>query len=158
MAADAKIQRVEELVAYSRHLGNFIESMSKNFTSFNNVMMQKLQTLRQKEKEAIELEAKATVEWRDIYRQFVSCPSSEADEKSDLAIRLTEAERKKNAAQRMCSIVRQQVGVAKGAVCCMNDNTQTVQKKLRENIDKGVNVLKNASIQLGQYKDYSKKL
>ena len=40
----------------------------------------------------------------------------------------------------------------------MLDNTQTVQKKLHDNIDKGRSVLKNASVQLEQYKDNSKKV
>ena len=66
MAADAKIQRVEELAAYSNHLGGFIESMSKNFTSFNNVMMQKLEVLRQKLRKVEEMEAEAIAEWKQM--------------------------------------------------------------------------------------------
>lgn len=158
MAVDAKIQKVEELIAYSKHLGSFIESMSENCASFNNVMMQKLQVLRQKEKEAIEIEMKATTEWRSIYHQFVSCSSEEYEQKSELALKLTRAERKKNAAQRLCHIVKQEVGVARGAVMCMHENTQMVQKNLKNNIDKGRYILKNASLQLEQYKENSKKL
>ena len=56
MAVDARIQKIEELAAYSNHLGSFIESMSKNFTSFNHVMMQKLQVLRQQRRKVEEIE------------------------------------------------------------------------------------------------------
>ena len=158
MATDAKIQRVEELAAYSNHLGNFIESMSKNFTSFNNVMMQKLQVLRQKEKEAMEIETEATTEWKELFREFVSCPSEDARRKADLANKLTRAERKKIAAQRLCSIVKREVGVAKGVARCMLDDSYTIHNKLRNNISKGRNFLKNASVQLEQYKDNSNKI
>lgn len=158
MAEDARIRKIEELLAYSNHLGSFIQSMSMNFNSFNNVLMQKLQSLRQKEKEAIEIEAEAIAEWRELFRQYASCTSREVEKKSLLLKELSKAEQKRNAAQRLCTIVKQQVIVAKGAVQCMNDNTQTIQNKLRNNIDKGQHILKNAVMQLEKYKENSNKI
>lgn len=158
MAVDARIQKVEELAAYSNHLGSFIESMSKNFTSFNHVMMQKLQVLRQQRRKAEEIEKEATAEWLRIEHEYAYCPSENVDEKSFLLQKLHDAEHKKKDAQRLSDIVRHEVCVAEGAARCMLDNTQTVQKKLHDNIDKGRSVLKNASVQLEQYKDNSKKV
>ena len=158
MAADAKIQRVEELAAYSNHLGGFIESMSKNFTSFNNVMMQKLEVLRQKLRKVEEMEAEAIAEWKQIENELAYCSSEDVEERRKLLVKLKEAEHKKGAAQLMKSEVFSQYVVAQGAVRCMLDNTQIIQKKLRDDIAKGRQLLKNASIQLEQYKDNSKKV
>lgn len=158
MAADAKIQRVEELAAYSNHLGGFIESMSKNFVSFNNVMMQKLEQLRIKVRKAEELEAEAKAECVECEREMAYCSSEDVERRRELAMELREATRKRLAAQEMRSTVSSQYNVAQGAVRCMLDNTQMVQKNLREDIAKGRQLLKNASVQLEQYKDNSKKV
>ena len=131
MAADAKIQRVEELAAYSNHLGGFIESMSKNFTSFNNVMMQKLEQLRIKVRKAEELEDEAKAECVECERALAYCSSEDVDERRELSMKLQEANRKRLAAQQMRSTVQSQYNVAQGAVRCMLDNTQMVQKNLR---------------------------
>lgn len=156
MAADAKIQRVEELAAYSNHLGSFIESMSKNFTSFNNVMMQKLEVLRQKLRKVEEREAEAIAECTQCEKDFAYCSSGDVEERRRLKIKLDEAIHKRLDAQQMKSEVFSQYNVAQGAVRCMLDNTQMIQKKLREDIVKGRQLLKNASVQLEQYKDNSK--
>lgn len=158
MAADAKIQRVEELAAYSNHLGGFIESMSKNFTSFNNVMMQKLEVLRQKLRKAQEMEAEAIGEWKQLESALAYCSSEDVEQRRELMARLSQAEHKKNAAQRMKSEVFTQYNVAQGAVRCMLDATQAVQKKLRDDISKGRQFLKNTSAQLELYKDNSRKV
>ena len=73
MANDAKIQRVEELVAYSKHLGSFTESMAKNFAMFNNVMMQKLEVLRKKKRKAEEIEAEAIREYTAVFNEYAYC-------------------------------------------------------------------------------------
>lgn len=158
MAADAKIQRVEELAAYSNHLGGFIESMSKNFTSFNNVMMQKLEVLRQKLRKAQEMETEAIGEWKQLESALAYCSSEDVEQRRELMARLSQAEHKKNAAQQMKSEVSSQYNVAQGAVRCMLDTTQAVQKKLRDDISKGRQFLKNTSAQLEQYKDNSRKV
>lgn len=158
MAADAKIQRIDELAAYSNHLGGFIESMSKNFTSFNNVMMQKLEVLRQKLRKAQDMEAEAIGEWSQLESALAYCSSEDVELRRELLVRLKQAEHKKNAAQRMKSEVSLQYVVAQGAVRCMLDATQAVQKKLRDDISKGRQFLKNTSAQLEQYKDNSRKV
>lgn len=158
MAADAKIQRVEELAAYSNHLGGFIESMSKNFISFNNVMMQKLEVLRKKVRKAEDLYAEAIAECTQCEREMAYCSSEDVEERRRLKIKLDEAIHKRLDAQQLKSLVGSQYNVAQGAVRCMLDNTQMIQKKLREDIAKGRQLLKNASVQLEQYKDNSKKV
>lgn len=158
MAADAKIQRVEELAAYSNHLGGFIESMSKNFTSFNNVMMQKLEVLRRKLRQAEEMEAEAIAEWKQKENELAYCSSEEVEQRRKLLAELKDAEHKKGAAQRMKSEISTLYNVAVGEVRCMHDNTQLIQNKLRDNIAKGRQFLKNASVQLEQYKDNVKKI
>lgn len=154
---DAKIQRIEELSAYSRYLSNFSMSMSKNFTSLNDVMMQKLEQLRHKVKEAEEIELEARREHNKCFHDLAACPSSEIEEKKRLLLLINELEHKKRDAQRLCSVVKEQYNVARGAVLCMLDNTKSMQVHIQNNIDKGQRILKNASVQLEQYKDNSKK-
>ncbi|MBR3758337.1 MAG: hypothetical protein IKK62_07920 [Bacteroidaceae bacterium] len=156
MAADAKVQKVEELAAYSNHLGGFIESMSKNFISFNNVMMQKLEELRKKLRKAEEMCAEATTECSQCERDLAYCSSDNNEVKRNLKIRLDYAINKRLDAQQMRSLVSSQYNVAQGVLRCMLDDTQVIQKKLRDDIAKGRQLLKNASIQLEQYKDNSK--
>lgn len=156
MANDAKIQRVEELVAYSKHLGNFTESMAKNFAMFNNVMMQKLEVLRKKRHKAEEIEAEAIREYTAAFNKFAYCPEENREERRILRAKLREAEQKKLAAQRMKGIIRSQYGVAQGMVRTMLDNAKMFQNKLADNIANGRTFLSKASAQLEQYKENAK--
>ena len=119
MAADAKVQKVEELAAYSNHLGGFIESMSKNFISFNNVMMQKLEELRKKLRKAEEMCAEATTECSQCERDLAYCSSDNNEVKRNLKIRLDYAINKRLDAQQMRSLVSSQYNVAQGVLRCM---------------------------------------
>ena len=121
-------------------------------------MIQNLEQLRIKVRKTEELEAKAKAECVEYERKMAYCSSEDVERRRELAMELREATRKRLAAQEMRSTVSSQYNVAQGAVRCMLDNTQMVQKNLREDIAKGRQLLKNASVQLEQYKDNSKKV
>ena len=156
MENDAKVQRVEELVVYSKHLGNFTESMAKNFTMFNNVMMQKLEVLRKKKRKAEEIEAEAIREYTVAFNEFAYCPVENRQERRELHIKLRKAGQKKLAAQRMKGIIKSQYDVAHGMVRTMSDKAQMFQNKLADNIANGRTFLRKVSAQLEQYKENAK--
>lgn len=158
MANDAKIQQVEELAAYSKQLGNFTESMAKNFATFNNVMMQKLEVLRKKRNKAEEIEAEAIREYTEAFKEYSYCPEEDREERKSLRVKLRKAEQKKLAAQRMKNVVKSQYGVAQGMVRAMLDDSKMFQNKLSNNITNGRNFLSKASVQLEQYKENAKKV
>ena len=63
MAEDAKVSQVSELTAYAGKMQGFMESVSGNCTALNNLMVQKLDSLRKKLKKAEEMEAEAVAEY-----------------------------------------------------------------------------------------------
>lgn len=157
MANDANVQRVDELAEYSRYLYGFIESMTNNFSSFNNVMMQKLEQLSIKLKQAIEIESEAIRECTKCEKDYAYCPSSDVEGRRRLMVLFEDAQHKKMAACRMKSIVQNEYGVAESAVRCMLDSTKIVQNKLQNDIDRGRQFLKKAAIHLKGYKDNTTK-
>lgn len=152
MAADAKIQRVEELMLYSNCLGNFLESISKNMNAFDCIMMQKLESLRKIKLEAEEIEKNAIAECSDCERTLAYCPASEVERRRELSIRYREAEHKKLLAQKTRDEVSSLYNVAQGSIRCMLDNTKIVKKHMHSDIEKGRDLLKKASQNLDDYK------
>lgn len=152
MAADAKIEKVEELITYSNRLGNFLESMSKNMNAFDCVMMQKLESLRKMKIEMEEIEKKAIAECRDCERELAYCPSVDAESKRHLMSKLKEAEHKMALAQRTSNEVSTRYNVARGAIQCMLDNTKNIQNHIQSDITKGRDLLQKAAVHLDEYK------
>ena len=151
MANDANLQRVEELTAYSGHLGKFLESMQHNFIAFNNVMAQKVEVLRQKKRKAEELEAQALQEYHQCFQDYAN-HVEDKEQRHERLSALKEAEHKKMAAQRMRSEVTQHYNMAQAMVRNMQENSKTFQNRLDNQVDQGRRFLKKAAAPLEQYK------
>ena len=82
----------------------------------------------------------------------------DTQERQALMAKKSEVENRKNKAKRMREIVAQQVTVAQGATVAIIDGTKAFQNKVKDNVDKGRQVIKKSVVQLNQYNESKKKI
>lgn len=158
MAEDAKVSQVSELTAYSGKMQGFMESVSGNCTALNNLMVQKLDGLRKKLKKAEEMEAEAVAEYNELIKAMAYTANDDVEGRRALLAKKSYLENRKNKAKMMREQVSMQVTVAQGATIAIMDATKTFQNKVKENVDKGRQLIKKSVGQLNQYNEMKKKL
>lgn len=158
MADDAKVSQVSELTAYAGKLHGFMESVSGNCTALNNMMVQKLDGLRKKLKKAEEMEAEAVAEYNALIDAMARTAIDDVQGRRALLAQKSYLENKKNKAKRMREHVALQVVVAQGATGAIIDGTKLFQNRVKENVDKGQQVIKKSVAQLDQYNETKKKI
>jgi len=156
MADDAKVSQVSKLTAYAGKMQGFMESVSGNSTALINLMVQKLDGLRKKLKKAEQMESEAVAEYHALIKAMAS--ATDERERRALMAKKSELENKKNKAKRMHETVRLQVTVAQGATIAIIDGTKVFQNKVKDNVDKGRQVIKKSVAQLDQYKETKRKV
>lgn len=158
MAVDAKVSQIDELTAYAGKMQGFMESVSGNCTALSNLMVQKLDSLRKKLKKAEQMEAEAVAEYNALIKAMAYTANDDVQGRRALLAKKSELENKKNKAKRMREIVAQQVNVAQGATVAIIDGTKSFQNKVRNNVDKGRQVIKKSVGQLEQYNETKNKV
>ena len=158
MAVDAKVSQIDELTAYAGKMQGFMESVSGNCTALSNLMVQKLDGLRKKLKKAEQMEAEAVAEYNALIKAMAYTANDDVQGRRALLAKKSELENKKNKAKRMREIVAQQVNVAQGATVAIIDGTKSFQNKVRNNVDKGRQVIKKSVGQLEQYNETKNKV
>ena len=158
MAEDAKVSQVSELTAYASKMQGFMESVSGNCTALNNLMVQKLDSLRKKLKKAEEMEAEAVAEYNALIDAMAKTANDDVQGRRALLAKKTYLENKKNKAKKMREYVALQVTNAQGATIAIIDGTKTFQNKVKGNVDKGRQVIKKSVAQLEQYNETKKKI
>lgn len=151
MSDDARIKHIEEVSQYSIFLGNFCESMVENMEAFEYMLMQKLQTLRSMKDEMEEISLVANKEYKECFRSYAQCPSSDHEERRRISIKLSMLEHKRAMAQKIYGDISDKYCVAYGAIRCMLDNTNTTKKQLAFDVDKGRQFLKKVTLSIEQY-------
>lgn len=158
MAVDAKVSQVDELTAYAGKMQGFMESVSSNCTALNNLMVQKLDSLRKKLKQAEQMEREAISDYNEWLQTLAKTPDKDVEGKRALLAQQSYLENRKLCAQRMRSNVASQVHIAQGTTSVIIESTKSFQNKLRINVDKGQTFIKKSVGQLEQYKESKKKL
>ena len=158
MAEDAKVSQVSELTAYAGKMQGFMESVSGNCTALNNLMVQKLDSLRKKLKKAEEMEAEAVAEYNALIDAMAKTANDDVQGRRALLAQKSYLENKKNKAKLMREHVAAQVINAQGATIAIIDGTKAFQNKVKGNVDKGRQVLKKYVAQLEQYKETKRKV
>ena len=158
MAEDAKVSQIGELTAYAGKMQSFMESVSGNCTALSNLMVQKLDGLRKKLKKAEQMEAEAVSEYNELLKAMAMTANNDVEGRRALLAKMAYVENRKNKARLRRSHVAQQVVVAQSATGVILDSTKVFQNKVRENVDKGRQVIKKSVGQLEQYQDAKKKL
>lgn len=158
MAEDAKVSQVSELTAYAGKMQGFMESVSGNCTALNNLMVQKLDSLRKKLKKAEEMEAEAVAEYNALIDAMAKTANDDVQGRRALLAQKSYLENRKNKAKLMREHVSLQVKVAQGATGAITDATKQFQNKVKGNVDKGCQVIKKSVAQLDQYNETKKKI
>lgn len=158
MAEDAKVSQVSELTAYAGKMQGFMESVSGNCTALNNLMVQKLDGLRKKLKKAEEMEVEAVAEYNELIKAMAYTANDDVEGRRALLAKKSYLENRKNKAKMMREQVSMQVTVAQGATIAIMDATKAFQNKVKENVDKGRQLIKKSVGQLDQYNEMKKKL
>ena len=158
MAVDAKVSQIDELTAYAGKMQSFMESVSGNCTALSNLMVQKLDGLRKKLKKAEQLEAEAVAEYNELIKAMAYTANDDVEGRRALLAKKSYLENKKNKAKLMRERVSMQVVVAQGATIAIIDGTKAFQNKVKDNVDKGRQVIKKSVGQLDQYNDMKKKI
>ena len=158
MAEDAKVSQVSELTEYARKMQGFTESVSGNCTALNNLMVQKLDSLRKKLKKAEQIEAEAVAEYNALIDAMAKTANDDVQGRRALLAKKTYLENKKNKAKKMREYIALQVSNAKGATIAIIDGTKAFQNKVKGNVDKGRQVIKKSVAQLEQYNETKKKI
>lgn len=158
MAEDAKVSQVSELTAYAGKMQGFMESVSGNCTALNNLMVQKLDGLRKKLKKAEEMEAEAVAEYNELIKAMAYTANDDVEGRRALLAKKSYLENRKNKAKMMRENVSMQVTVAQGATIAIMDATKAFQNKVKDNVDKGRQLIKKSVGQLDQYNEMKKKL
>lgn len=158
MAEDAKVSQVSELTAYAGKMQGFMESVSGNCTALNNLMVQKLDGLRKKLKKAEQMEAEAVAEYNALIDAMAKTVNDDVEGRRALLAKKSFLENRKNKAKKMREIVAAQVNVAIGATGVIIDGTKAFQNKVRNNVDKGRQVIKKSVGQLEQYNEAKNKV
>ena len=158
MTEDAKVSQINELTAYTGKMQGFMESVSGNCTALNNLMVQKLDGLRKKLKQAEQMEAEAVSEYNALIDAMARTANDDVQGRRAMLAKKSYLENKKNKAKEMRSKVAQQVLSAQGAAHAIIDATKIFQNKTKGNVDKGRQVIKKSVGQLEQYHDMKKKV
>lgn len=158
MAEDAKVSQVSELTVYAGKMQGFMESVSGNCTALNNLMVQKLDGLRKKLKKAEEMEAEAVAEYNELIKAMAYTANDDVEGRRALLAKKSFLENRKNKAKMMREQVSMQVTVAQGATIAIMDATKAFQNKVKDNVDKGRQLIKKSVGQLDQYNEMKKKL
>ena len=158
MAEDAKVSQVSELTAFAGKMQGFMESVSGNCTALNNLMVQKLDSLRKKLKKAEEMEAEAVAEYNALLDAMAKTANDDVQGRRALLAKKSYLENRKNKAMKMREYVSSQVNVAQGATGAIIDATKLFQNKVKDNVDKGQRVIKKSVGQLEQYNETKKKI
>ena len=158
MAEDAKVSQVSELTAYAGKMQGFMESVSGNCTALNNLMVQKLDGLRKKLKKAEEMEAEAVAEYNELIKAMAYTANDDVEGRRALLAKKSYLENRNNKAKMMRENVSMQVTVAQGATIAIMDATKAFQNKVKDNVDKGRQLIKKSVGQLDQYNEMKKKL
>lgn len=158
MAEDAKVSQVSELTAYAGKMQGFMESVSGNCTALNNLMVQKLDGLRKKLKKAEEMEAEAVAEYNALIDAMAKTANDDVEGRRALLAKKSYLENRKNKAKMMRENVSMQVTVAQGVTIAIMDATKAFQSKVKDNVDKGRQLIKKSVGQLDQYNEMKKKL
>lgn len=158
MAVDAKVSQIDELTAYASKMQGFMESVSGNCTALNNLMVQKLDSLRKKLKKAEQMEAEAVAEYNALIDAMAKTANDDVEGRRALLAKKSFLENRKNKAKKMREIVAAQVNVAIGATGVIIDGTKAFQNKVRNNVDKGRQVIKKSVGQLEQYNEAKNKV
>ncbi len=158
MAEDAKVSQVSELTAYAGKMQGFMESVSGNCTALNNLMVQKLDSLRKKLKKAEQMEAEAVAEYNALIDAMAKTANDDVQGRRALLAKKSYLENRKNKAKRMREIVASQVNMAQGATIAIIDGTKAFQNKVKNNVDKGRQVIKKSVEQLEQYNETKNKV
>lgn len=158
MAEDAKVSQVSELTAYAGKMQGFMESVSGNCTALNNLMVQKLDSLRKKLKKAEQMEAEAVAEYNALIAAMAKTANDDVQGRRALLAKKSYLENRKNKAKRMREIVASQVNMAQGSTIAIIDGTKAFQNKVKNNVDKGRQVIKKSVEQLEQYNETKNKV
>ena len=158
MAVDAKVSQIDELTAYAGKMQGFMESVSGNCTALNNLMVQKLDSLRKKLKKAEQMEAEAVTEYNALIDAMAKTANDDVQGRRALLAKKSYLENRKNKAKRMREIVASQVNMAQGATIAIIDGTKAFQNKVKNNVDKGRQVIKKSVEQLEQYNETKNKV
>lgn len=153
MAVDAKVSQIDELTAYAGKMQGFMESVSSNSNALINLMVQKLDGLRKKLKKAEQMEAEAVAEYNALIDAMAKTANDDVEGRRALLAKKSYLENRKNKAKKMREIVAAQVNVAIGATGVIIDGTKAFQNKVRNNVDKGRQVIKKSVGQLEQYNE-----
>ena len=135
-----------------------MESVSGNSTALNNLMVQKLDGLRRKLKQAEQMEAEAVAEYNELIKAMAYTANDDVQGRRALLAQKSYLENRKNKAKLMRNHVAVQVNVAQGATNAIIDATKSFQNKVKGNVDKGRQVLKKSVAQLEQYNETKKKI
>lgn len=155
MASDASIKRVEELSVFSSHLQGFCDSMISNGTAFANVMVQKQEELRGKERIADEMVKDLEKAENEAEHAMANCPSEEYILHEQLYKEYIKLHEQLTRARRLQGEIHQNVTVASFAVRHIMELVKQFQNNSKELIGQGREFLKKASVQLQQYKEKS---
>lgn len=158
MAEDAKVAQVSDLAVYAGKMQGFMESVSGNCTALNNLMVQKLDSLRKKLKKAEEMEAEAVAEYNVLIDAMARTANDDVHGRRAMLAKKSYLENRKNKAKKMRETVASKVVEAQGATIAIIDGTKSFQNKVRNNVDKGRQVLKKSVAQLTQYNETKKKI
>jgi len=158
MAVDAKVSQIDELTAYAGKMQGFMESVSGNCNALINLMVQKLDGLRKKLKKAEQMEAEAVAEYNALIKAMAYTANDDVEGRRALLAKKSFLENRKNKAKRMREIVASQVNMAQGATIAIIDGTKAFQNKVRNNVDKGRQVIKKSVGQLEQYNETKNKV
>ena len=158
MAVDAKVSQIDELTAYASKMQGFMVSVSGNCTALSNLMVQKLDGLRKKLKKAEQMEAEAVAEYNALIKAMAYTANDDVEGRRALLAKKSFLENRKNKAKRMREIVASQVNMAQGATIAIIDGTKTFQNKVKDNVDKGRQVIKKSVGQLEQYNEAKNKV
>lgn len=158
MAVDAKVSQIDELTAYAGKMQGFMESVSGNCTALNNLMVQKLDSLRKKLKKAEQMEAEAVAEYNALIDAMAKTANDDVQGRRALLAKKSYLENRKNKAKRMREIVASQVNMAQGATIAIIDGTKAFQNMVKNNVDKGRQVIKKSVEQLEQYNETKNKV
>ena len=158
MAEDAKVSQVSELTAFASKMQSFLENVSSNSTTLNNLMVQKLDSLRKKLKRAEQIEAEAIAEYNECFNTLAYLSNSDYEGRNALKAKLSKLEIKRDKAKMLRSEVASLVLTAQATTSCIIEATKKFQNKTKDNVDKGQKVIKKSVGQLEQYNENKKRI
>ena len=104
------------------------------------------------------MEAEAVAEYNALIKAMAYTANDDVEGRRALLAKKSFLENRKNKAKRMREIVASQVNMAQGATIAIIDGTKAFQNKVRNNVDKGRQVIKKSVGQLEQYNETKNKV